>query len=84
MRTATENTSNAMHATPENAEAALEDGFVTPSTTWWMRCRKYSDVSQGVKNPSAWVFDGKQDSGSQFRARDWKPIDWVFDGYLMK
>jgi hypothetical protein len=31
-----------MHATPENAEAALVDGLVTPSTTWWMRCQKLS------------------------------------------
>ena len=29
-----ENTFSAMHATPENAEAAPEDGLVTPSTTW--------------------------------------------------
>lgn len=36
MRTGIENTFNVMHGTLENAEAALVDGFVTPSTTWWM------------------------------------------------
>ena len=73
-----------MHTAAENTEAALEDGFVTPSTTWWMRYRQYSDVSHGVKNPIAWVFDGKHGSGSQLQARAWKPCGWVFDGWLMK
>jgi hypothetical protein len=45
-----------MHVTPEKAEAALEDGFVTPSTTWWMRWWKCSAIPHAVKNPIAWVF----------------------------
>jgi hypothetical protein len=39
-----------MHATPENAEAALVDGLVTPSTTWWMRCTKLSMAGCDVNN----------------------------------
>lgn len=56
MSTVIANTSNAMLATPENAEAALMDGFVTPSTTWWMRWRKSTLASRGVKSPVSAVF----------------------------
>jgi hypothetical protein len=50
MRTGIGNTYSAMHATPENAEAALVDGLVTPSTTWWMRCPKLSMATCDVNN----------------------------------
>jgi hypothetical protein len=45
-----------MPSNTEKAEAALEDGFVTPSTTWWMRWAKCSAIPLAVKNPIAWVF----------------------------
>jgi hypothetical protein len=36
--------------TPKNAEAALVDGLVTPSTTWWMRCPKLIMAGCDVNN----------------------------------
>ena len=44
------NTFNAMHAAPENAEAAPKDGLVTPSTTWWTRWEIRNSALQGVNH----------------------------------